>query len=254
MRLFFRVITPVLCFSLPVAAEQVTVTNQPVYVTRSDCARLLSYQPSPDVTYKPGQDVHGNYVAPADLPGSQIPGLLPDKVEFNLAINPMNYAQRNKAQQSITSASQAVVANNQTLRSAQSKATTLSSQLTSLTATKTQLASDLAKLTKGTDAYAAKQAQITANQSVIDSTNTAITANNTVVSTATAQQQPLQDALTSAQGEAAKYQGKYDNTSLPVARISVDLASGRTLVNGQPLTPEQDRIVREACRGGKVSR
>lgn len=248
-------LTSVILLLMPLApawAEQVTMTGQPVYVTRSDCARLLTFHPSPDVAYKPGQDVHGKYVAPADLPGSQIPGLVPDKIEFNLNINPMNYAQRNKAQQSVTSASQALVANNQTLRSAQAKATTLSSQLSTLQTTKTTLATDLSHLTAGTAAYSAKQAQITANNAAIASTNSAITANNTVVSTTTSQQAPLQDALTTAQGQAAQYQGKFDNTSLPVAHISVDLASGRTMINGQPLDSEQDRIVAEACRGAGV--
>lgn len=136
-------------------ADQVTVTNQPVYVTKSDCARLLStHSASADVAYQPGQDVHGKYVPPADLPGNQIPGLVPDKIEFNLQINPMNYSAGAKA-----------------------------------------------------------------------------AANSTGTSTT---------------------QHRFDNTSLPVAHVSVDLASGRTMINGQPLTSEQDRIVEDACRGKSV--
>ncbi len=33
------------------------------------CAALTRYRPDPSVDYKPGVDVHGNPVAPADLPG-----------------------------------------------------------------------------------------------------------------------------------------------------------------------------------------
>jgi hypothetical protein len=252
-----RTTAPSLVFLLlfplaPAWAEQVTSTGQPVYVTKSDCARLVAFHPSPDVAYKAGQDVHGKYVAPADLPGNQIPGLVPDKIEFNLNINPMNYAQRNQAQQSITSSSQAVVANNQTLRAAQTKATTLSSQLSTLQSTATTLSAQLATETKGTAAYTQTEQQITANNAAIATTNSAITSNNAVVSNSTSQQGPLQDALTTAQGQAAQYQGKFDNTSLPVAHISVDLASGRTMINGQPLDSEQDRIVADACRGAGV--
>lgn len=149
-------VAAVLLLSLGCArAEQVTVADQPVYVTKSDCARLLSFhQPSDDVTYKPGQDVRGKYVAPADLSGSRIPGLTPDRIEFILRINPMNYA-----------------------------------------------------------------------AGALSNTNTTGTSST---------------------------QKRFDNTSLPVARVSVDLASGRTTVNGQPLTSEQDRIVEDACKGGKA--
>jgi len=271
-------------------AEEVTVTNQPVYVTKSDCARLVTYHPSPDVAYKPGQDVHGKYVAPADLPGSQMPGLVPDKIEFNLNINPMNYAQRNSAQQKVATTSQALVKNNQTLRQAQAQATTLSSQLTALQTTKSQLStqqtayntqvstqtaaiiaatggssptasqlsqrnSELATLTAqttGSAAYAQLQAQETANSAAITQANTAITSNNQAISTATSQQQPLQDALTSAQGQSAALQGKFDNTSTSVGRVSVNLGSGQVTFNGQPLNGEQERAVEEACRGAGV--
>lgn len=34
------------------------------------CRYLPSHRPAPDVEYTPGVDVHGNPVAPADLPGS----------------------------------------------------------------------------------------------------------------------------------------------------------------------------------------
>ena len=64
--------------------------DQSVFVTRQDCARLVAHQASPDVTYKPGADVHGRYVPPADLPGAVAPGL-PDRIQFDLKINPLAY-------------------------------------------------------------------------------------------------------------------------------------------------------------------
>lgn len=65
--------------------------DQKLYVTRQDCRQLVAHHPDPGVEYKPGQDVHGKYVAPADLPDS--PQLdLPAKVAFDLRLNPLAYA------------------------------------------------------------------------------------------------------------------------------------------------------------------
>lgn len=41
-----------------------------ITVSATDCQRLVRHQPSADVAYKPGVDVNGKPVAPADLPGS----------------------------------------------------------------------------------------------------------------------------------------------------------------------------------------
>src|SRR5579871_1478315 len=65
--------------------------DQQLYVTRQDCARLVAHHPDPGVEYKPGVDVRGKYVAPADLPAqNNFP--LPDKIEFDLKLNPLAYA------------------------------------------------------------------------------------------------------------------------------------------------------------------
>jgi hypothetical protein len=42
--------------------------------------------------------------------------------------------------------------------------------------------------------------------------------------------------------------GSFSNTAMPIAKIDVDLLSGRVKVNGQALDGEQARIVSEACR------
>lgn len=80
-----------LALGLPAEADQVTITGGTVYVTREDCAQLTRHQPAPDVAYKPGADVHGKYVPPADLPGSTYPNLLPDKLQFDVQANPLAY-------------------------------------------------------------------------------------------------------------------------------------------------------------------
>ena len=41
-----------------------------VVMSRQDCLNLVRHRPDPDVTYRPGVDVNGNAVAPADLPSS----------------------------------------------------------------------------------------------------------------------------------------------------------------------------------------
>jgi hypothetical protein len=78
----------------PARADQVTVSGGSVYVTREDCARLVQHRPAPDATYRPGVDVHGKYVAPADLPEGAGNGL-PDRVRFDVVINPLTFAQQN---------------------------------------------------------------------------------------------------------------------------------------------------------------
>jgi hypothetical protein len=85
----YLVVWPVHGQSQP--AEQGDV---PVYVTRQDCHQLVAHHPAPDVNYQPGVDVHGRPVAPADLPGSQNLKILPDRVTFDLKVNPLAYGSR----------------------------------------------------------------------------------------------------------------------------------------------------------------
>ncbi len=50
----------------PVAAHE----KATVAITRADCARLVEHVPGPDMAYRPGVDVYGQEVAPADLGGA----------------------------------------------------------------------------------------------------------------------------------------------------------------------------------------
>ncbi|WP_246832272.1 hypothetical protein [Thalassospira sp. MCCC 1A03138] len=64
-----------------------------VTVTRSACQQLVSHVPDDDVAYKPGVDVYGNKVAPADLDGgSPILDALPKEIEFPVTIDFFEYA------------------------------------------------------------------------------------------------------------------------------------------------------------------
>jgi hypothetical protein len=54
-----------------------------VVISRDDCRRLVRYHPEADVAYKPGVDVHGKAVVPADLPRDEDPGV-PQKISIDL--------------------------------------------------------------------------------------------------------------------------------------------------------------------------
>jgi hypothetical protein len=68
-------------FALAVPAWAETIT-----VTTADCATLMRHVPSADVAYKPGVDVRGKKVAPADLPGSK-PIAVPEFINIPITID-----------------------------------------------------------------------------------------------------------------------------------------------------------------------
>src|SRR5262245_32003388 len=57
-----------LALSVVVSATS-PAADHPIKIARSDCDRLVDYVPPPDVFYRPGVDVQGRPVAPADLDG-----------------------------------------------------------------------------------------------------------------------------------------------------------------------------------------
>ena len=75
----------ILTVSYGIAAAQDTR----VRISRADCQNLVQYRPDPGVAYRPGVDVRGKPVAPADLPGSTAPIALPRNVEFYVSFNPL---------------------------------------------------------------------------------------------------------------------------------------------------------------------
>lgn len=67
-----------------------------VRIPRRDCQKLVEYQPDPGVAYRPGLDVRGKPVAPADLPGSAMAVQLPKQIEFDISFNPLKGATRRR--------------------------------------------------------------------------------------------------------------------------------------------------------------
>ena len=61
-----------------------------IVITRDLCNQVsVQHQPAPDVTYRPGTDVYGRPVAPADLPGSGTTyGGLGNRSSTDILINP----------------------------------------------------------------------------------------------------------------------------------------------------------------------
>ncbi len=71
----------VLAGSSPGTAQEITITAQ-------DCARLVEHVPDADATYRPGVDVRGRPVTPADLPGApqiQVPESFSIPITVDLA-------------------------------------------------------------------------------------------------------------------------------------------------------------------------
>lgn len=75
-----------LIFAVSVPAQGQTT----VQITESDCSRLVRHVAADDVAYRPGVDVNGNAVAPADLnaqPQISVPDVVSIPVTIDLATN-----------------------------------------------------------------------------------------------------------------------------------------------------------------------
>ena len=95
MRKTVSILTFLVALQHDVRADAPAVDQQ-LYVTRQDCRQLVAHHPDPGVEYKPGVDARGRYVPPADLPDGN--GLkLPDKITFDLRLDPLAYAPQGKA-------------------------------------------------------------------------------------------------------------------------------------------------------------
>src|SRR4051812_10791297 len=74
--------------ALAVAASSITLSAkaETVALPAGACRQLVQHVPADDVTYKPGVDVHGKAVVPADLGGgSNI--TMPDQVDIQIGID-----------------------------------------------------------------------------------------------------------------------------------------------------------------------
>ena len=73
------------------SSAAISADSVKVGICKSDCLRAATYRPSANVEYKPGVDVNGRKVAPADLPGTpQIK--LPDVISLDIKIDLSKYA------------------------------------------------------------------------------------------------------------------------------------------------------------------
>jgi hypothetical protein len=75
-------------FSSLIAGSALAQKNESteVKIAPDDCRRLVQHRASADVAYKPGVDVNGNPVTPADLPG-QARITAPNEITINLTID-----------------------------------------------------------------------------------------------------------------------------------------------------------------------
>jgi len=86
-RIFIVALAPALvATSYPAAAQEKSESEMPtpkVTMSAKDCRRLVRHHGQKDAAYKPGVDVQGRKVAPADVAGS--PKIeIPEKITFDL--------------------------------------------------------------------------------------------------------------------------------------------------------------------------
>ncbi len=63
-----------------------TAQAETVALSTSDCTKLVEHVPADDVTYKPGVDVHGKPVVPADL-GDASAITMPEEINIQIGID-----------------------------------------------------------------------------------------------------------------------------------------------------------------------
>jgi hypothetical protein len=82
--------------TLAIGIDGAMADSDRMRISRRDCLNLVEYRPDPDVAYRPGLDVRGKPVVPADLPGSSMAVRLPDQVEFDISFNPLKGKSRRR--------------------------------------------------------------------------------------------------------------------------------------------------------------
>lgn len=279
----FLLLSAVLYLSAPAAMAQgqgATASSGPMVITISklDCSRVIQHTPAADVAYKPGVDVHGKPVVPADADPKQAEfakKILPEVLEIPLTINPLTYNKAKAANKNKATAASAVASNTQAITTAKAEGTTLNTQLTTLNTQKTTLTntynSDTAAIiaiTGGagaTDAgllrvRAARQAavdsayngKLTSINSQIATVNSAIAANTTTVSNLQTRDTTLRseyaDTNMATEGTLAGLSAKgLDSTQMKLGTIKYDIARNIFTFNDEPLMSEDQRALAEAC-------
>jgi len=76
-----------LCVALSAFGAQAVEPEAPqVTVSAEDCKRLLKHIPDADVAYKPGVDVHGKAVVPAET-ATDTPFKVPDEIVMDFSLD-----------------------------------------------------------------------------------------------------------------------------------------------------------------------
>ncbi|CAA6605582.1 conserved exported hypothetical protein [Rhodospirillaceae bacterium LM-1] len=261
-----------LIITLGLLASGQAWSDETVKISRQDCSRLIHHAPSADVAYKPGVDVKGRAVAPADLGGgANNIKLLPDVLEFNVSINPVDYQARNALAKQKADAQKAIVANQQAKAAAETQVTALTAQQATLAASGVTLAADLAPLQAvltplqaqvdantlrptnqdyqaALAAVTAKQAEIAANTASQASVATSLAAQQAIVAAAPATETSLTQTQTTVEAKQSALSAKgLDGTSMTAAAIKYDIAKNKFLINGQPLNSPDMEALAEAC-------
>jgi len=87
-----------LCAVIVVAMAASSARADSITVSAADCRQLTAHVPDADVAYKPGVDVNGNAVAPADLNGgSSIK--IPDEITIPIGVDLADRLGRAQAKQ-----------------------------------------------------------------------------------------------------------------------------------------------------------
>lgn len=91
MKTFLTLCCAILCASAAFADDAVSNAPKQVVtelsISLEDCRRLVPHQPRDDVAYKPGVDVNGNPVVPADVEPMLGQILPPDEIVIDFGID-----------------------------------------------------------------------------------------------------------------------------------------------------------------------
>ncbi len=83
---FFTRFIGIACILGAMALAPVAAGQSRVAVSKAECQKLVRHTPAPDVAYKPGVDVYGRKVAPADVGGGS-PIRLPEAITIDIGID-----------------------------------------------------------------------------------------------------------------------------------------------------------------------
>jgi hypothetical protein len=273
----------------PAKAQQPAQDTAPkARITKRDCKRLIRHRARADVAYKPGVDVRGNPVVPADASGRfTIP--LPDVFEFHVTKDLTTYLGADEdqlaadkataiaAEKTVAATKAAVTSAELSLAGAQSIADN-----TAAAATAAKAAADAAP-NDATLAAAAATAQQTAaiaaaglasTQTAVTATTSASTSNDTAaalasaqlakaaaeeigyvpdataISAATAAQTTATDAAVadSAAAAAAQVVASSEGMTLNVGTVRFNIKTGGMTFNGKPLNDASMSELAEKCQ------